>query len=53
VESSLPSFHFPDLAPYLLLYDEVKMLSPSLCLGIGGINAARGRGDHFFFALVP
>jgi hypothetical protein len=35
-----------------VLYDEVKVLSPSLCLGIGGINAARGRGDHFFFALV-
>ena len=35
-----------------LLYDEVKVLSPSLCLGIGGINAPRGRGDHFFFALV-
>ncbi len=35
-----------------VLYDEVKVLSPSLCLGIGGINAPRGRGDHFFFALV-
>ena len=35
-----------------LLYDEVKPLSASLCLGIGGINAPRGRGDHFFFALV-
>jgi hypothetical protein len=35
-----------------VLYDEVKVLSPSLCLGIGGINAARGRGDHFFYALV-
>lgn len=34
-----------------LLYDEVKPLSSSLCLGIGGINAPRGRGDHFFFAL--
>lgn len=34
-----------------LLYDEVKPLSPSLCLGLGGINAPRGRGDHFFFAL--
>ncbi len=35
-----------------LLYDEVKPLSTSLCLGIGGINAPRGRGDHFFFALA-
>jgi hypothetical protein len=36
-----------------ILYDEVKPLSTSLCLGIGGINAPRGRGDHFFFALAP
>ncbi|MCK6554321.1 hypothetical protein L6Q96_07005 [Candidatus Binatia bacterium] len=35
-----------------VLYDEVKPLSSSLCLGIGGTNAPRGRGDHFFFALV-
>ena len=35
-----------------ILYDEVKPLSASLCLGIGGINAPRGRGDHFFFALT-
>ena len=34
-----------------LLYDEVKPLSSTLCLGLGGINAPRGRGDHFFFAL--
>lgn len=34
-----------------LLYDEIKPLSSTLCLGIGGINAPRGRGDHFFFAL--
>ena len=34
------------------LYDEVKPLSQSLCLGIGGINADRGQGDHFFFALT-
>ncbi len=34
------------------LYDEVKPLSASLCLGIGGIDAPRGHGDHFFFALV-
>jgi hypothetical protein len=34
-----------------LLYDEVKPLTPSLCLGIGGINAPRGQGEQFFFAL--
>ena len=34
-----------------LLYDEVKPLSETLCLGLGGVNAPRGRGDHFFFAL--
>lgn len=34
-----------------LLYDEVKPLGPDLCLGIGGINAPRGRGELFYFAL--
>jgi hypothetical protein len=34
------------------LYDEVKPLGPDLCLGIGGLNADAGSGDHFFFALV-
>lgn len=34
------------------LYDEVKPLSDELCLGIGGINAEKGAGDHFFFALL-
>jgi hypothetical protein len=34
-----------------VLYDEVKPLSADLCLCIGGINAPRGQGDHFFFAL--
>jgi hypothetical protein len=33
------------------LYDEVKPLSEDLCLGIGGVDAERGEGDHFFFAL--
>ncbi|RLB54299.1 MAG: hypothetical protein DRJ42_09505 [Deltaproteobacteria bacterium] len=33
------------------LYDEVKPLSNDTVLGIGGINASRGEGDHFFFAL--
>ncbi|MCA9668692.1 MAG: hypothetical protein KC503_24030 [Myxococcales bacterium] len=34
-----------------LLYDEVTPLGPSLCLGLGGLDAERGEGDHFFFAL--
>ncbi len=34
-----------------LLYDEVKPLSEDLVLGIGGVNAERDDGDHFFFAL--
>lgn len=34
-----------------LLYDEVKPLDDSLCLGIGGLNAERDEGDLFFFAL--
>ena len=34
-----------------ILYDEVKPLDDGLVLGIGGSNAGRGRGDHFFFAL--
>ena len=33
------------------LYDEVKPLSPTLCLGIGGLNAEKDDGDLFFFAL--
>jgi len=33
------------------LYDEVKPLSETLCLGFGGTNEPRGRGDLFFFAL--
>lgn len=33
------------------LYDEIKPLSEALCLGIGGLNAGRGEGDLFFFAL--
>ena len=35
-----------------ILYDEVKPLDGETCLGIGGINAERGEGDHFFFALT-
>lgn len=34
-----------------VLYDEVKPLSEAMCLGIGGLNAGRGEGDLFFFAL--
>ncbi len=33
------------------LYDEVKPLSDDLCLGIGGINADEGVGDHFYYLL--
>jgi len=33
------------------LYDEVRPLSDGWMLGLGGINADRGEGDHFFFAL--
>jgi hypothetical protein len=34
-----------------VLYDEVKPLTETLCLGLGGMNFAKGRGDLFFFAL--
>jgi hypothetical protein len=34
-----------------LLYDEVRPLSPDLCLGLGGINRKAGEGELFFFAL--
>ncbi|MBZ0119898.1 MAG: hypothetical protein K8H88_23115 [Sandaracinaceae bacterium] len=34
-----------------VLYDEVKPLSQGWLLGIGGVNAERGLGDHFYFAL--
>ncbi len=34
-----------------LLYDEVKPLSDSLCLGLGGINRGPGQGELFFFLL--
>ena len=34
-----------------LLYDEVKPLTADLLLGLGGINAGAGTGDHFFFSL--
>ncbi len=34
-----------------LLYDEVKPLSDNLCLGLGGVNAEKGEGEIFFFAL--
>jgi len=36
-----------------MLYDEVKPLGDRLMLGIGGENAERERGDHFWFALEP
>lgn len=34
-----------------LLYDEVKQLDDDLVLGLGGLNAGPGQGDHFLFAL--
>jgi hypothetical protein len=34
-----------------MLYDEVKPLSADLLLGLGGVNAETGEGDHFFFTL--
>jgi hypothetical protein len=34
------------------LYDEVRPLSEELCLGLGGVNGKRGRGDHFYFELT-
>jgi hypothetical protein len=34
-----------------VLYDEVKPLDATLCLGLGGINLDEGRGDLFFFLL--
>jgi hypothetical protein len=34
-----------------LLYDEVKPLTERLVLGLGGLDAEAGDGDHFFFAL--
>ena len=33
------------------LYDEIKPLSDSALLGLGGLNQHRGEGDHFFFLL--
>ncbi len=33
------------------LYDEVKPLSDTLLLGLGGINRELNMGDHFFFTL--
>ncbi len=33
------------------LYDEVKPLDRGRLLGLGGINADRGLGDHFYFVL--
>jgi len=35
-----------------ILYDELKPLAGGRILGLGGIDAARGEGDHFFFELT-
>ncbi|MBI2568849.1 MAG: hypothetical protein HYV63_17660 [Candidatus Schekmanbacteria bacterium] len=54
-ETAALQLHYdPSRLPQVIrgrLYDEVKPLSAALCLGLGGVNAARGRGDLFFFAL--
>jgi len=34
-----------------LLYDEVKPLSDTLCLGLGGLNRGAGTGELFYFLL--
>lgn len=34
-----------------ILYDELKPLPDGRIIGIGGINADRGAGDHFWFEL--
>jgi hypothetical protein len=34
-----------------MLYDEVKPLSDGVCLGLGGVDAETGEGDHFYFVL--
>ncbi len=34
------------------LYDELKPLTADLLLGIGGVNAGPGEGDHFFYAMA-
>ena len=34
-----------------LLYDEVKPLHETLCLGLGGLDFERGHGDLFWFVL--
>jgi hypothetical protein len=36
-----------------VLYDELKPLPDGRILGLGGVNAERGEGDHFFFDLAP
>ena len=36
-----------------MLYDELKPLADGRVLGLGGINAGAGEGEHFFFELSP
>lgn len=36
-----------------ILYDELKPLPDGRILGLGGVDAGRGEGDHFFFELTP
>lgn len=39
--------------PRGILYDELKPLEGGRILGLGGLDAPRGEGDHFFFELTP
>lgn len=34
-----------------VLYDEIKPWEPDRMIGIGGVNAERDEGDHFWFVL--
>ncbi|HUH05809.1 MAG TPA: hypothetical protein VML75_27660 [Kofleriaceae bacterium] len=45
----------PSRAPWAdrILYDELKPLPDGRIIGIGGINADRGAGDHFWFEVQP
>lgn len=36
-----------------ILYDEIKPQGDGRVLGLGGLDGARGEGDHFFFELTP
>lgn len=48
-------YHNADLPAFIKqsLYDEIKPVGDGHYLGIGGINAEKDRGDHFYFLLEP